>query len=74
VTLGLTIIVSSEFPEWGARVQTLMVSLIALHEMIGPVMFRAALARAGEIGKMGDDTETAPESMELPGAAISSTR
>jgi Kef-type K+ transport system membrane component KefB len=61
VTLGLTIIVASEFGEWGARVQTLMVSLIALHEMIGPVMFRAALARAGEIGKMGDETETAPE-------------
>jgi Kef-type K+ transport system membrane component KefB len=61
VTLGLTIIVSSEFPEWGARVQTLMVSLIALHEMIGPVLFRLALARAGEIGKMGEETETAPE-------------
>jgi Kef-type K+ transport system membrane component KefB len=61
VTLGLTIIVSSEFPEWGARVQTLMVSLIALHELIGPVLFRLALARAGEIGKMGDETETAPD-------------
>lgn len=54
VTLGLTIIVASEFPDWGARVQTLMVSLIALHELVGPVMFRAALARAGEIGKMED--------------------
>jgi Kef-type K+ transport system membrane component KefB len=61
VTLGLTIIVSSEFPEWGARVQTLMVSLIALHELIGPILFRLALARAGEIGKMGDETATAPE-------------
>ncbi len=29
-----------------------MVSLIAIHELIGPVLFRAALARAGEIGKM----------------------
>jgi Kef-type K+ transport system membrane component KefB len=73
VTLGLTIIVSSEFPEWGARVQTLMVSLIALHELIGPILFRLALARAGEIGKMGDETETAPESMELPDAAIRPT-
>jgi Kef-type K+ transport system membrane component KefB len=52
VTLGLTIIVASEFTEWGARVQTLMVALIALHELIGPVLFRTALARAGEIGKM----------------------
>lgn len=69
VTLGLTIIVSSEFAEWGARVQTLMVSLIALHELIGPVLFRLALSRAGEIGKMGDDAETAPERFDLPGAA-----
>jgi Kef-type K+ transport system membrane component KefB len=74
VTLGLTIIVASEFPEWGARVQTLMVSLIALHELIGPILFRLALARAGEIGKMGDETETAPESLELPGAAINPMR
>jgi Kef-type K+ transport system membrane component KefB len=54
VTLGLTIIVATEFPEWGARVQTLMVALIALHELVGPVLFRTALARAGEIGRMED--------------------
>jgi Kef-type K+ transport system membrane component KefB len=52
VTLGLTIIVATEFPDWGARVQTLMVALIALHELVGPVLFRTALARAGEIGQM----------------------
>jgi Kef-type K+ transport system membrane component KefB len=52
VTLGLTTIVAGEFGEWGGRVQTLMVALIALHELVGPVLFRAALARAGEIGKM----------------------
>ena len=68
VTLGLTIIVSSEFPDWGSRVQTLMVSLIALHEFIGPVLFRLALARAGEIGKMGGETETAPDTLDVPGA------
>jgi hypothetical protein len=33
-----------------------MVALIAIHELIGPVLFRAALARAGEIGRM--DTES----------------
>lgn len=54
VTLGLTIIVGSEFPDWGARVQTLMVALISVHELIGPVLFRAALSRAGEIGRMSE--------------------
>ncbi|MDP1571269.1 MAG: cation:proton antiporter [Vicinamibacterales bacterium] len=52
VTLGLTIIVASEFPGWGTRVQTLVVAMIALHELAGPVLFRMALARAGEVGGM----------------------
>jgi Kef-type K+ transport system membrane component KefB len=52
VTLGLTTIVAGEFDDWGARVQTLMVALIALHELVGPVLFRAALARANEINRM----------------------
>jgi Kef-type K+ transport system membrane component KefB len=52
VTLGLTTIVAGEFTDWGARVQTLMVALIALHELVGPVLFRSALARANEINRM----------------------
>jgi Kef-type K+ transport system membrane component KefB len=51
-TLGLTLIVAGEYPTWGTLVQTLVVSHIALHQLIGPVLFRAALARAGEIGRM----------------------
>lgn len=62
VTLGLTILIVREFPEWGLQVQTLMVALIAMHELIGPVLFRAALSRAGEIGRMDIDTP-------LPGPA-----
>ena len=52
VTLGLTILVAREFPDWGYQVQSLMVALIAIHELIGPILFKAALARAGEIGQM----------------------
>jgi Kef-type K+ transport system membrane component KefB len=59
VTLGLTILIAREFPEWGLRVQSLMVALIAIHELIGPVLFRAALERAGEIGKMDAAAEPA---------------
>ena len=57
VTLGMTILVAREFPDWGLKVQSLMIALIAIHELIGPVLFRAALSRAGEIGKM-DAAET----------------
>jgi Kef-type K+ transport system membrane component KefB len=52
VTLGLAIVVASRYPTWGATLQTLVVALITLHEVVGPVLFRAALANAGEIGGM----------------------
>lgn len=54
VTLGLAIIIARDFPDWGPRVQTLLVALIALHEMIGPILFKTALSRAGEIGRMDE--------------------
>jgi Kef-type K+ transport system membrane component KefB len=52
VTLGLAIVVASRYPTWGVTLQTLVVALITLHEVVGPVLFRAALAKAGEIGGM----------------------
>ena len=55
VTLGLTLIAAQEFPEWGRDFQMLMVSLIAINQLAGPVLFRNALARAGEIGRMDGD-------------------
>lgn len=61
VTLGLVLIVAGEYPTWGAMVQTLVVSLIALHQLIGPVLFRAALSRVGEIGKMDAEPAVAGE-------------
>ncbi len=51
LTLGLTVIVASQYPEWGIAIETLMVALIALHELIGPILFKTALARAGEIAE-----------------------
>jgi Kef-type K+ transport system membrane component KefB len=50
VTFGLATIVAGEFPDWGQKVQTLIVATSALHVLIGPLLFRAALAKAGEVG------------------------
>jgi Kef-type K+ transport system membrane component KefB len=52
VTLGLTLILAGEYPTWGTAVQTLALALIAIHQLVGPVLFRAALGRAGEIGRV----------------------
>jgi trehalose 6-phosphate synthase len=49
VTLGLTSVVAAEFPGWGVQIQMLLVALIVIHELVGPVLFRHGLARAGEI-------------------------
>ncbi len=49
ITLGLASILATEFPTWGARVQALLVALVAIDELVGPALFRLGLARAGEI-------------------------
>ncbi|MGH9256315.1 MAG: trehalose-6-phosphate synthase [Vicinamibacterales bacterium] len=49
ITLGFGSIVAAEFPDWGAGLQTLLVALIAIHELVGPIVFRQGLARAGEL-------------------------
>ena len=65
VTLGLAIVVASRYPTWGATLQTLVVALITLHEVIGPVLFRAAMEKAGEIGGM--DRSVDDQARELAG-------
>jgi len=54
VTFGLAALVAAEFPVWGPRVQTLVVALSALHILVGPMLFRSALAQAGEIGRLDE--------------------
>ena len=49
ITVGLSSVLAAEFPTWGAQIQMLLISLIAIDELIGPAVFRVGLARAGEI-------------------------
>jgi trehalose-6-phosphate synthase/Kef-type K+ transport system membrane component KefB len=48
ITLGLASVLATEFPLWGSRVQTLLVALIAIDELVGPALFRIGLERTGE--------------------------
>src|SRR6185503_3133447 len=34
---------------WGTQVQMLLVALIAIHELVGPVVFRYGLSRSGDL-------------------------
>jgi trehalose-6-phosphate synthase/Kef-type K+ transport system membrane component KefB len=49
ITLGFASLVASEFPGWGNQMQLLLVASIAIHELVGPIMFRRALVQAGEL-------------------------
>jgi Kef-type K+ transport system membrane component KefB len=51
VAIGLANLVASSFTPWGPAAATLILGTIVINEMIGPVLFRMALARAGEIGR-----------------------
>jgi len=48
ITVGLASVVASEFPGWGTSLQTVLIALIPIHELVGPMLFRLGLARAGE--------------------------
>jgi Kef-type K+ transport system membrane component KefB len=47
ITLGFAAGVAREFGGWGMNLQALVVALIAIHELVGPLLFRRALLRAG---------------------------
>ena len=64
VTLGLATIVATEFPDWGSEIRTLIVALTGLHVLVGPVIFRSALSKAGEIGKLDATLEEQHASSE----------
>jgi trehalose-6-phosphate synthase len=49
ITLGLTAVMAAEFPDWGGQIQLLLVALIVMHELIGPILFRNGLSRAGDL-------------------------
>ena len=58
MALGLAQLARRAFPEWGVSLETLIVAMIGVHEVAGPICFRAALVRAGEITGGSRDGET----------------
>ena len=46
--LGLSVIIARAFPEFGDNFRSLAIATVALNEMIGPILFKFGLDRAGE--------------------------
>jgi Kef-type K+ transport system membrane component KefB len=59
VTLGMVVIASRAFPEWGGELVTLFVAMVAVHELVGPVLFQKGLEWAGEVGARDRDRDGA---------------
>ena len=66
VALGLVTVVSEAYPERGAHMATLFLAVIAINQLVGPVLSRIALAKSGEI-ESGPDA-SAPRVAEPPAA------
>ena len=53
ITLGFASVVAAEFAGWGDQMQVLLVASLAIHELMGPILFRRGLVKAGELDVRG---------------------
>ena len=59
LALGIASNVQMEFPAFGAGLGALAVATVAMNEMVGPVLFKAALDRCGETASSVEEVEPA---------------
>jgi Kef-type K+ transport system membrane component KefB len=48
VTLGMVTIAAEAFPAWGEEMKLLIVAMVAVHELVGPVILQKGLEASGE--------------------------
>lgn len=53
VAIALSVLVLNDFPPWGRVLGTVLLGSIVVSQLVGPVLFRFALARAGELPREG---------------------
>jgi len=72
VALGLAAVARRAFPEWGVSLETLIVAMIGVHELVGPICFRQALRLAGEVreGRHGGETVEPDRAVLAPGGSV----
>lgn len=51
VTLGFAVLIAARFPEIGPPIRTVVVAAIAINQIIGPIIFKWGLNKAGETGR-----------------------
>lgn len=66
IALALATTVKSSFKPWGESVGTVLLGTVVVNEVLGPILFRNALARAGEIPPEDEATPTSSERSGQP--------
>jgi Kef-type K+ transport system membrane component KefB len=66
VALGLALIVSERYPEFGAKVLSIVVATTIIFEIVGPLITRFALQHAGEAGHDRQGQDAAGDSESTP--------
>ncbi|MFQ6070752.1 MAG: cation:proton antiporter [Candidatus Aminicenantales bacterium] len=51
VALGMAVVVEKTFPQWGGEFKALVLAMIAINQVIGPVLLQKFLYRAYEAGR-----------------------
>jgi Kef-type K+ transport system membrane component KefB len=51
LALALAVLFADLFPEFGEQAAALTMAMVAANELVGPILFRVALARSGEMGQ-----------------------
>jgi Kef-type K+ transport system membrane component KefB len=59
VAIGLATVVGEVYPLRGAQIRTLFIATVAVNEFLGPILFKRALVRAGEVAA-GSTARVAP--------------
>ncbi len=66
IALALATSVKASFKPWGEAVGTILLGTVVVNEVIGPILFRNALVRAGEIPPEEQGPISTPAPMEVP--------
>jgi hypothetical protein len=47
----MAVIIEKEIPLWGAHLKALILAVIALNQIIGPILLQKLLVKSGEAGQ-----------------------
>lgn len=60
VAIGLAAAIAQAYPVRGSEMRTLFLAVVAINQVIGPILFRLALTRSGEVAGPAEPTPVQP--------------